>query len=86
MRFKRYIREDEDSSPEEGCINAVKAAFGNDTMTQLSKSEIKTYVRDNYNGKYALDYITQIIGDMVRRGDLSSVGFSGSEKYELRGV
>lgn len=82
MRFKRYIRED--ASPEERCINMVKAAFGNDGMVQLSKNEIKSYVRDNSEGDISLDYINQIIGDMVRRGDLASVG--GSDKYELRSM
>ena len=76
MRFKNYILEE--SSPEESCIAAVKSAF---SEKPLSKSEIKTVVRGDDENEFTPDYIEQIIGDLVRRGELVP---NDSGKYELR--
>ena len=79
--YLKYLFEEDDSSPEESCIAAVKDAFAE--SKSMSKSEIKSAVSADEDNDFSDDYVEQIIGDLIRRGEIVPLE---NGKYELRGV
>ena len=49
----------------------------------MSKSEIKSAVSADEDNDFSDDYVEQIIGDLIRRGEIVPLE---NGKYELRGV